>query len=383
MSPAATAWTNCAGVAARLLEAVLALSVRIESIATSQLLLPGAMGRVTTTLELRGPDGAVGRGEDVAYSPDTQAKLPEAFEARADLVGEWTIGSLAAHLDDVRFVVPGGDSWDDKPGYHRWAMESAALDLALRQRGTDLAGLLGERWRPLRVSLSMGLGTPPSVDVARRWLERDGSISFKLDASKQWDHALVADLATLGDAVATVDMKGLYTGDWADNDYPPTLYEAIGNGLPGALIEDAKLDHEVLDALDEDALGRLSWDSPITAPEDVPGLEGSTATFSDLRPAAINVKPSRFGSLERLFATIIRCDDEGIPCYSGGQFELGVGRTQVQSIASLCFPDAPNDCAPVIVHGANPDTANLPTGRVQVPTGVGFGWGASTPANPV
>jgi hypothetical protein len=231
------------------------------------------------------------------------------------------------------------------------------------------------------VSLSMGLGSPPSDSVVREWLARDGDIAFKLDTSKAWDHALVAQLANAGEAVATVDLKALYTGDWADNDYPPTLYAAVGTGLPHALIEDAKLDHEALDALDEDALQRLAWDYPITAPEDVPGLEGSTATFSDLRPAAINIKPSRFGSLERMLGTIALCDREGIPCYAGGQYELGIGRTQVQAIASLCFPDAPNDCAPVMFHAATPESDDVPLGRVEPPTdGVGYGWDAPTRA---
>jgi hypothetical protein len=32
--------------------------------------------------------------------------------------------------------------------------------------------------------------------------------------------------------------------------------------------------------------------------------------------------------------------------YGGGQFELGVGRTQIQELASLFHPDMPNDVAP-------------------------------------
>ncbi|MBC7461121.1 MAG: hypothetical protein H7287_07140 [Thermoleophilia bacterium] len=94
----------------------------------------------------------------------------------------------------------------------------------------------------------------------------------------------------------------------------------------------------------------------------MPGLAGSTATF----------------------ATIEACDAAGIACYSGGQFELGIGRTQVQSIASLCFPDGPNDCAPVMFHGATPERLEAVTGPVTPPAGhVGFGWDAPTPANAV
>ena len=44
--------------------------------------------------------------------------------------------------------------------------------------------------------------------------------------------------------------------------------------------------------------------------------------------------------------------------YGGGQFELGVGRGQIQYLASLFHPDSPNDVAPAGVQlpaaGAGP-----------------------------
>ncbi len=369
-------------IAQQLLDAALALPVEIERVATRQLVFgaDSSWPRTSTLVQLHG-GGSVGVGEDIAYSPETQAELPQSFAARTDLVGEWTVGSLAAHLDANPLHPVGGLRMDDKEGYHRWAVEAAALDLALRQRGCDLAQLVGAAWQDVRVSLSMGLGDPPSATVVRRWRERDPEITFKIDAGTTWDPLLVAELAQLGDSIATVDMKALYHGDWIDNDFSPALYATIAQGLPNALIEDARLDSEdVRDAFHEDALLRLAWDYPITGPADVPGLPSSTATFSDLRPGAINVKPSRFGSLQRLLDTIALCEREGIPCYAGGQYELGRGRTQVQAIASLCFADAPNDCAPAMFHGASPDATDVPLGPVRVPEHVGFGWDAPTRA---
>ncbi|MCW2928345.1 MAG: hypothetical protein JWM86_2313 [Thermoleophilia bacterium] len=376
-------WTNRTDVAARLLDALLPLPVTVAELTTSQLELAGAtsFSRIATIVELHG-GGHIGRGEDIAYSADAQEALPAEL-AKLDLAGEWTVASLSAHLDTIRLDLPNGMG-DDKDGYHRWALEAAVIDLALRQRGVNLAELVDEEWQPVQVSLSMGLGSPPSADVVRRWVEQDPSVTFKLDASMAWTHDLVGELASIGHAVSTVDFKALYHGDWAENDYPVSLYRVVADGLPGAILEDARLDDEVLDAFDEDALGRLAWDYPITAVADVPGIEGSTATFSDLRPGAINIKPSRFGTIGRLLDTIARCDAEGIPCYSGGQYELGIGRTQVQAIASLCYPDAPNDCAPVLFHGASPeDAASMPLGPVTPPAGhLGFGWDAPTPATP-
>ncbi|MCW2972300.1 MAG: hypothetical protein JWN72_573 [Thermoleophilia bacterium] len=384
-SEAAVTWTNRVGVAAQLRAALHELPVTIERVSTSQLRLPGAFERVSTLLHLHG-GGAVGTGENITYSAETQAALP-AWYAGFQLAGTFTFGELSAHLDGIE-VGPGKDPlFDDKPGFHRWAVESAALDLALRQAGTDLATLAGVGWAPVEVALSMGIGDPASTATLEGWLARDAGVTFKLDTNDEWTPDVVAALAQLpSSSITTVDFKDLYVGTWREiPPVDPARYALVARELPGALIEDAKLTDEVRAALSEvDALGRLSWDYPITTPDTVPGLDGSTASFSDLRPGAVNIKPSRSGAIDVLLATIDACDDAGIPCYSGGQFELGVGRTQVQSIASLCFPDGPNDCAPVMFHGATPERLEAVTGPVTPPAGhVGFGWDAPTPAEPV
>ena len=71
------------------------------------------------------------------------------------------------------------------------------------------------------------------------------------------------------------------------------------------------------------------------------------------------MKPSRFGTLERLCACLDHCRREGIAMYAGGQFELGVGRAQIQALASLFYPDGPNDCAPGGYNAPKP-SAGLP-----------------------
>lgn len=366
-----------AELAGRMRAAVAALPVCVESVGSEQAALAGAAAfeRVTTTLVLGG-GGHEGRGEDVAYAGETHQALPAAFGSM-DLRDARTIGELSDLLDAGAFEAPSAEM-DDKAGYHRWAIESSALDLALRQTGTSLDGLLGAPPRPLRTSVSMGLGSPPSVDIVTGWLSQDPHLTFKLDTSSEWTLELITQLADTG-AVTLVDFKGLYTGDWIDNTPDATLYMEVARILPSTLIEDANLTPDVLDALDEDALARLAWDFPITGPATVPGLPGSMVQFSDLRPAAINIKPSRFGSFAALLDTMELCGREGIPCYAGGQYELGVGRTQIQELAAIFFPDAPNDCAPVVWHGASPG-ADMPRGRLVVPEHVGFGWDAPTPA---
>ena len=60
----------------------------------------------------------------------------------------------------------------------------------------------------------------------------------------------------------------------------------------------------------------------------------------------MNIKPSRFGSIQELFDTYDYCAKNKIAMYGGGQFELGPGRGQIQYLASLFHPGTPNDVAP-------------------------------------
>jgi hypothetical protein len=68
----------------------------------------------------------------------------------------------------------------------------------------------------------------------------------------------------------------------------------------------------------------------------------------------MNIKPSRFGSVESLLGAIDYCETHDIAMYGGGQFELGVGRYHIQALASLCYPDAPNDVAPMEYNDPGP-----------------------------
>lgn len=336
-----------------------------EAPATRQLSLDGATSftRITTEVLLSGA-GHTGVGENVAYQSDVHAAIAQHLPT-IDLRGTWTLGGLAEHLDATTLVPPG--EWFDYASFHRCAIESAALDLALQQAGSNLAELCDTTFTPVRFCVSMGLGSPPDSHRALEWIECLPNIEFKLDASREWNDDLVDELAATS-RVRVVDIKAHYTGDWIDNTPDPELYERIASRLPGVLIEDAWLDETTRKALGDDALARLSWDAPIHSVSDLNALT--------ITPAAINIKPSRIDSLRELLAIIQWCAAREIPCYAGGQFELGRGRTQAQQLASLFYPHAVNDIAPATWHTARPgdkvDVSPLP-----IPTSPGFGWQAS------
>ena len=96
------------------------------------------------------------------------------------------------------------------------------------------------------------------------------------------------------------------------------------------MLEDVSFAPDVLAAL-AGAVDRLSFDAPDP-------LARRRRRAARSRSRHLNIKPSRFGPLSRLFECIDACLERGIELYGGGQFELGVGRGQIQEIASLFYP---------------------------------------------
>ena len=289
------------------------LKLSIERVELEHLSLPlQKMTRRTTVIHLHG-GGHEGVGEDVSYEEELQLAFTD--DALPDLTGEHTIDSFSA-------LVAG------QPGYRVWGLESAALDVALRQAGRSLAEVVGREPRPVRFVVSQS-----AVEELRALYPE---LRFKLDASDKWTDGVVAELAATG-AVDVVDLKGLYEGDWVDATPSAELYGRVAEAFPDAWLEDPRLNEETASVL-EPHRARITWDFPIRSVADVEALA--------FAPECLNSKPSRFGSVQRLFDFYDHCAARGIAVYGGGQFELGPGRGQIQHLASLFHGDAPNDVAP-------------------------------------
>ena len=288
--------------------------------------------RRTTTVHLRREMGARaeywdGLGEDVTYDPAEHE--PHRFPW-VDLRGQWTLESLSRHLGDTDLFPNGEPGQPAYLDYRRWAFESAALDYALKANGLNIADALEREPQPVRfVSSTRETALDP-------WLDLYPELRFKLDPTPDWTDGFVDELAARG-IVDVLDLKGHYTGTPVDNPPDAALYRRVAEAFPAAWLEDPGLTPET-DAVLEPHRGRITWDAPIHSWADVEALP--------FEPRCLNCKPSRFGTVERLFEFYERCGAQGIALYGGGQFELGVGRGQIQALASLFHGDSPNDVAP-------------------------------------
>jgi hypothetical protein len=325
------------------------LQLRIEAVETETLSVDvGSFVRKTTVVHLLG-GGLEGVGEDVTYDAALHDRYP-----KPPLAGTWTLESFSKRLGEVDLFPrePDQHAYYD---YRRWAFESAALDLALRQAGTTLHERLGRDPKPVTFVVSRRAST------LEGWVRRYPEIRFKVDPTPDWSDELFTQLAAWGN-VDVADLKGAYVGTPVDNPPNAELYAKVASVLHTAWIEDPALT-DATDKVLEPHRERITWDAPIHSWGDVERLP--------FPPQGLNCKPSRFGSLERLFEFYDRCEKRGIDLYGGGQFELGPGRGQIQLLASLFHPHSPNDVAPSAYNVGDP-RIGLPTSPLEIEPGPGY-----------
>ena len=304
-------------------------------------------------MRLRGR-GETGSGEDVTYDAVAHDAAAAAGPVHP-LAGEWTLATFSGLLGSLElFERP--PTQEAALDFRRWAYESAALDLALRQAGIPFHEAVGREPHPLTFVVS----TRQGID---EWRALYPGLRFKVDAEEDWTDEVVAELAATG-AIVTVDLKGHYRGTVVDLEPDPALYRRVAEGFPDAYVEDPWLTAATDEAL-RPYRDRITWDAPVHSVADVEALP--------FPPRVLNSKPSRFGSVQRLLDFYDFCAARGIGLYGGGQFELGVGRGQIQLLASIFHPDTPNDVAPAGFNTGGP-RPGLPESPLRVePAAAGFG----------
>jgi hypothetical protein len=298
----------------------------------------GDFTRPSTVIHLHG-SGKEGIGEDVVYDV-----LDHIAHRDAGAVLDLTPASTLAEACDLfgSLDLFNGAPPEREPSLHyrRWAYESAALDLALRQNGLAFWEVVERDPQPLSFVCSTRLGSfgehghKSSTEAIRKRLARYPGLEFKLDPENDWDAKLIDEIAEIA-TVRVLDLKGFYKGTPVDVQTDPELYAAVAEKFPEAYIEDPDLNDETTPVL-EPYSDRVTFDAPLHSLDDVKSMARK----------AINSKPSRFGSLQELLEIYEYCDRNGIAVYGGGQGEVECGRGQIQYLASLFHATTPNDIAP-------------------------------------
>jgi hypothetical protein len=327
----------------------------------------GEFTRPSTIIHLRGA-GHEGLGEDVVYDVLDHVAQRDAGPV-LDLTGPATLGELCELVGELDLFPGAPPVREPSRHYRRWAYESAALDLALRQGGVPFHEAVVREPKPLTFVCSTRLGgigedAPPSTtEPVRKRLAKYPTLRFKLDPENDWDDELIADLKEIT-PVDVLDLKGLYKGTPVDVETDPELYRRVAEAFLDAYLEDPDINDETRPVLEPHG-DRITWDAPLH----------SLADVEERNSKAINSKPSRFGSLRELMAVYDYCEHEGIAIYGGGQGENGPGRGQIQYLASLFHPDTPNDVAPSGYNDPSVPDGLATSPMDPVPSATGFRWG--------
>jgi len=228
----------------------------------------GGFTKVSIVVRLTG-NGHEGQGEDITWDQIDQIEQLRRAGDLSWLRGRRTVEEFSTLLG-LADLFPVEPIRDSARFYRRWAFESAALDLALRQNGLALQDAIGRVAKPVTFVVSTRIGDPASLAPVRALRNLDPSLHFKLDPTPSWDDDLLAELASLA-CVDVVDMKGHYRNTSVAMDSDPDLYRRVFELLPGAWIEDhAVADHTV--ELLERHRNRITWDEPIHSVDDIEAL---------------------------------------------------------------------------------------------------------------
>ena len=187
-------------------------------------------------MRLRG-GGDEGIGEDVIYDVLDHIAHRDAGPVH-DLSGAVDPGRVLRAARPARPLRDAAPEREVSRHYRRWAFESAALDLALRQAGAPLHEALGREPRPLRFVCSMRLTASArrsgsTTEPVRKRLAKYPTLEFKLDPENDWDDELIAELGELA-PVGSLDLKGFYKGTPVDVETDPELYRAVAEAFPEA-----------------------------------------------------------------------------------------------------------------------------------------------------
>ena len=237
--------------------------------------------------------------------------------------------------------------------YRRWAFESAALDLALRQAGRSLGDAVGREPDPSRSSPLAGWRSPSTARLRPSSSSTRGSASSSTRgrtgarrSSPSWRHWVRRLDRPEGPVLRHRRRQPAGSGALPRGDRAVPGGVARGSCAHAGDRGAARAACRPCDLGCADPLGRRH--------------RGASLATQDRQREAVTV---RFRRAALRGVRLLRGHEIG--AYGGGQWELGVGRGHIQLLAALFHPTTPNDVAPGGFNATEPPT-DLPASPLTV-----------------
>jgi O-succinylbenzoate synthase len=308
---------------------------------------------------------AEGWGECVAMSAPRYSS--EYVDAAADVLRRFLVPALLA--------LPDPDVYRAERAFARFkghpmakaALESAVLDVALRESGTSFGAFLGAVHDTVPAGVSVGImdSVPELLNAVDGYLD-EGYLRIKLKIEPGWDVAPVRAVRERygAELLLQVDANTAYT--LADARHLAKL-----DPFDLLLIEQPLPEHDLAGHASLAQLVR----TPICLDESITSAAVAVHAISIGATRIVNIKPGRVGGYLEARRIHDVCAAHGIPVWCGGMLETGIGRAANVALAALPNFTLPGDTSASDRYYTRDitDPFLLEDGHVRVPTGAGQG----------
>lgn len=206
------------------------------------------------------------------------------------------------------------------------SVENALWELTRQREGKSLKTLLGGTQDEVKVGVSLGI--EPSIKALLGKIEKylaEGYHRTKVKIKPGWDIEVLREIRRhYPDIVLTVDANSDYT--LADIELFKAMDDLNLQYIEQPLAEDDIVDHAAL---------QKAIKTPICLDESIVSAETARKAIELGSCKVINIKSSRCGGLCESVKIHDLCRQHNIPVWVGGMTELGIGRVQNISFASL------------------------------------------------
>lgn len=284
------------------------IKVKVSSVTSKLVLYPvenysSPLGRPSTLVQVM-VDGHLGTGEYIGWTLESHNQF------------SINLQKIVGTTDKVCRLA------DCFNGYERSAIECALLDGILKSRKISFFDFVGIPPTSLQYVVSLD-SSGDIITRVQRLLEQNPDFEFKLDINPTWSQTVFEQLYAF-DCVRIFDFKGL------DAAHSLKIIESI---FPEVILEDVPSVYKT-------SL-RTSCDAELISSNHI-----------DDQYDLYNIKIGRMSGIRSALTTIDNLIKINKGFYFGGQYEMSVGRSQSQKLASVFSPDAPNDLAPITLREA-------------------------------
>ncbi len=309
-------------------------------------------------------EGAVGWGECVA-DPDPYY-APETVTSARHIVREFLLPKVEPGLSlaelEARLAPVKGNRMA------KATLENALLDWTAKRRGLPLCELLGCAPRPIPSGISIGLQDSPEALLAKvEEAIATGYHRVKMKIARGRDVAFVrAVRARFPELLLMVDANSDYRLEDA-----AVLAELDGFGL--TMIEQPLASTDIY----EHALLQKRLATPICLDESIHDLADAEAALALGACRILNVKQGRVGGLLEALRIAAFAAERGVPVWSGGMDETGIGRAvniHLQTAPGFTLPGDTSETRRYFEEDlVEPAVVLDERGFIAVPAGPGIG----------